>query len=125
MTPQLNSPTIVFALIKAKEQTEKKINFETAVEESIDEALTTLGEDVKKAVYRYLERKCNIKKEQIPIMVVDFTLAVESIFGDAAKLVELKIIEKLQDKFKGFIYKPKSKEIFFVEYLLALEEYLN
>ena len=100
-------------------------SFEIAVTESIDEVFTTLGENVKQAMYSYLKNRYNMRKEQIPSMIEDFTNAIESIFGDAAKLVELKIIEKLQGKVKGFTYKSKSKEMFFAEYITALQRHLN
>ena len=58
-------------------------------------------------------------------MIEGFTDAIESIFGDAAKLVELKIMEKLQSKVKGFAYKSKRKEVFFAEYLAALQRHLD
>lgn len=105
MSQQLTSLTATFDLRGEKEPL--KVSFETAVTESIDEVFTTLGENVKQAVYSYLENKYGIRKEQIPSMIEVFTNAIESIFGDAAKLVELKIIEKLQSKVKGFAYKSK------------------
>jgi hypothetical protein len=101
------------------------ISFEMVVMESIDEVFSTLGENVKQAMYSYLENNYGMKKDQIPSMIDDFTTAVESLFGDAAKLVELKIIEKVQGRVKGFVYKSNSKEIFFVEYLSALQKQLN
>lgn len=123
MTPQLTNLTIPFDLMGEKEPL--KINFERAVTESIDEVFSTLGENVKQAVYSYLENKYGIRKEQIPSMIEGFTDAIESIFGDATKLVELKIIEKLKGKVKGFAYKSKTKEIFFAEYLTALQKHLD
>jgi hypothetical protein len=101
------------------------ISFEMAVTESIDEVFSTLGENVKQAMYSYLENNYGMREDQIPSMIDEFTTAVESLFGVAAKLVELKIIEKVQGKVKGFAYKSKSKEIFFVEYLSALKRHLN
>ena len=102
-----------------------KINFETAVTEAIDEVFTNLGENVKRAVYIYLENNYGIKKEQIPGKIEGFSEAIESIFGDSANLVELKIIKTLQRKVKGFAYKSKSKESFFSEYLMALHRHLD
>ena len=122
MSQQLTSLTATFDLRGEKEPL--KVSFETAVTESIDEVFTTLEENVKQAVYSYLENKYGIRKEQIPSMIEGFTDAIESIFGDAAKLVELKIIEKLQSKVKGFAYKSKRKETFFAEYLAALQRHL-
>ena len=101
------------------------ISFEKAVTESIDEVLSTLGENVKQAVYSYLENRYRMRKDQIPSMIEEFTDAIESLFGDAANLVKLQIIEKVQGKMKGFCYKSKSKEIFLVEYLSALQKHLD
>jgi len=123
MTQQLTILTSTFDLSDIKEQT--KENFETALIESIDEVFTTFGESVKQGVYSYLENKHGIRKQQIPRMIEGFTDALESIFGEAAKLVELKIIEKLQGKVKGFAYKTKRKEIFFAEYLAELQRHIE
>ncbi len=124
MSPlQRTDLTIPFNLMGEKEPL--KVNFETAVTEAIDEVFTTLGVNVKQAVYSYLENKHGIRKQQIPNTIEDFTNAIEALFGDAAKLVELKIIEKLQGKVPGFAYKSKRKEMFFAEYLAALQRHLN
>lgn len=123
MSQQLTNLTIPFDLMGKKETL--KINFETAVTEAIDEVFTTLGENVKQAMYSYLENKYGIGKEEIPSMVKGFTNAVESIFGDSARLVELKIMEKLQGKAKGFKYKSKRNEMLFAEYLAELQKYLD
>ena len=123
MTQQLISLTAIIDLMDKKESV--KVNFETAVTEAIDEVFTSLGENVKRVVYIFLENNYCIKKEQIPRKIEGFAAAIESIFGDAAKLVELKIMEKLQSKVKGFNYKSSSKEIFFSEYLAELKNYLD
>ncbi len=122
MAQQLTSIT-TFVLNGEKEPL--KINFETTLIDAIDEVFTSLGENVKKAIYSYLENKHGIRKEQIPRMIESFTLAVETIFGEAAKLLELKIIEKIQNKVKSFTYKSKSKEVFFVEYIVAVQTHLD
>ncbi len=123
MSQQLPKLTVTVDLAAEKEPL--KVSFEKVVTESIDEVFSALGEKVKQAVYSYIENKGGISKEQIPSMIEGFTDAIESIFGDAAKLVELKIIQKLQSKVKGFAYKPKNKDISFVEYLTALQQHLD
>jgi len=120
MTQQLTELTTICEL-RAIEP--KAITFEEALAEAIDEVFQSLGEDVKQSMYRYLENNYGIRKLQIPTMIESFTGAVESIFGCAAKLVELKIIEKLQSKAQGFMYKPKNSEILFTEYLNDLQKY--
>ena len=123
MTQQETNPTSIIELNYESEQT--KTNFETAVTESVDQVFASLGENVKNAVYKYVETKYNIRKEQIPANIEDFTVALESIFGDAAKLVELKIMRTLQGKVGDFIFRSKNKDMLFVEYLAALQKHLD
>jgi hypothetical protein len=123
MTPQLTNHTVLLDLTAEKEPS--KTNFEAALTRAIDEVFSALGENVKQATFRYVENKYAIKKEQIPRQIEGFTAALESIFGEAAWLVELRIMEKLQGKAEGFSYKSKCKEIFFVDYLTALKLYMD
>jgi hypothetical protein len=120
MTQQLSEPTFTFDLEVQKE----KENFEKILTESIDEVFTTLGKNVKQAIYSYLE-KAGIRKEQISSKIEVFTDAIESIFGNAAILIELKIIERLQHKANGFEYKSKMQGLIFADYLAALQIHLN
>jgi hypothetical protein len=120
MTQQLTELTTICELCEIEPKT---ITFEEALAEAIDEVFESLGEDVKQSMYRYLENNYSIRKLQIPTMIENFTGAVESIFGCAAKLVELKIIERLQSKARGFIYKPKNTEFLFTDYLNDLQKY--
>ncbi len=123
MSQQQIISTPIINITEEKEKSE--LSFEGAVTESIDEVFTSFGENVKQAMYNYFENKYGMGKQQIPSMIEDFANAIESIFGDSSKLVELKIIEKLQSKIKGFTYKSKSAEMFFTEYLAALQKYLD
>lgn len=113
------------ALCELGEKEALTITFEAALMEAIDEVFQSLGEDVEQSIYRYLENNYGITKAQIPVMIDDFTNAVESIFGVAGKLVELKIMKRLQSKVQGFAYKPKNKEVLFADYLSSLHEYLD
>ena len=122
MAQQLSGLT---ALLELGEKEPLTITFEAALTEAIDEVFQGLGEDVKQSIYRYLENNYGIRKLQIPVMIEDFADAVESIFGEAAKLVELKIMEKLQGKVTDFAYKPKNREILFTEYLNDLKRYID
>ena len=119
MNQQLNQLIVNFDFAEKK----TALNFEAALSESIDEVFTSFGEDVKQAVYGYLQCNVGVGKEQIPGYIEEFVGAVELFFGDAALLVELKIIESLRCKVKSFAYKPKSKDLFFVDYLAALQKH--
>ena len=122
MTQQLTELTAICEICANEPIT---ITFEGVLTEAIDEVFQSLGGEVKQSIYRYLENNYGITKVQIPMMIESFTGAIESIFGCAAKLVELKIIENLQGKVHNFTYKPKNKEILFTEYLTDMQKYVD
>jgi hypothetical protein len=79
-------------------QREKK--FEQVLSQSIDEALSVLGESVKKSVYFHLEHKFMIARRDIPNNVNDFSDALELLFGMGAWHLETLIMMKLHEKVK-------------------------
>lgn len=72
--------------------------FESILLESIDEAFSTLGENVKKVIYFHLTEKFMITKQEIPSKIDDFSDALEKIFGLGARKLEILIITKLHNK---------------------------
>lgn len=69
--------------------------------ESIDEALSVLGEKAKKSIYYHLDNEFLIPKRDIPRRVNDFSSAIEQIFGEAAQYIEILIMKCLHKKVKG------------------------
>ena len=69
--------------------------------DSIDEALSTLGQNVKVSIYFHLETKFSVPKQDIPDRIDDFTNALEQIFGQAARQLEILIIKHLHQKING------------------------
>jgi hypothetical protein len=102
-----------------------KTKFETAVTEAIDESLSVLGENIKQAIYRQLENKYSIRKEEIPFKIEAFTNTIEFLFGQGAKVIEIGIIEKLHGKIEGFVHKAQKRELFFTDYIADLRSYLE
>jgi hypothetical protein len=102
-----------------------KTKFETAVTEAIDESLSVLGENIKQAIYRQLENKYSIRKEEIPLKIEAFTNTIEFLFGQGAKVIEIGIIEKLHGKIEGFVHKAQKRELFFIDYVADLRSYLE
>jgi len=102
-----------------------KTDFETAVTEAIDDILSSFGNMVKQAIYRQLENRYGIKKEEIPFKIEDFADAIEQTFGSVAKLIEIKIIERLHAKYRDFFYVPNKEELDFVEFVSNLQHYLE
>jgi hypothetical protein len=110
-------------LLLANEPLETK--FETAVTEAIDDSLSALGATNKQTIYRHLENRYGIKKEEIPFKIADFANAVEETFGSVAKVIEVKIIEKLHAKNKDFHYVTKKDELNFTEFISCFQRFLE
>ncbi len=83
-----------------KKKTNSK-KFDQIFLESIDEALSALGEKAKNAIYHHLKQDFSIPKQDIPSRVNDFSTAIEQIFGEGAQHIEILIMKCLQKKVKG------------------------
>jgi hypothetical protein len=80
---------------------DKKYNskkFEEVLQDSIDEAFSSLGEAVRASIYFHLEHKFLITKQDIPWRIKDFSDALERIFGLGARHLELLIMKNLYEK---------------------------
>ena len=76
---------------------------------AIDEALSSLGENVAASIYFHVEKTFGIKRLEIPQRVKDFSAALEKIFGLGARTIEILCMKKFHEKI-GFIYKwPEHK----------------
>ena len=94
--------------------------FNKLVLEAVDEALSSLGESAKQAIYSYMMKTCKIKRSEIPSKIEDVTHALEQIFGDGARLIEIQIMKALYQKVgDAFVYSPKKDELTFVKYVEA------
>jgi hypothetical protein len=67
--------------------------FQEALLKAVDEGLLVLGASVKQAVYYYIERYYNIKREEIPFKPKEFHEALENIFGFGAKVLEKLVVK--------------------------------
>ena len=72
--------------------------FSAILQESIDEALLTLGENAKTSIYFHLATKFAITKRDIPDRIDDFSEALEQIFGLATRQLEILIMKYLNEK---------------------------
>lgn len=61
---------------------------------SIDEALSVLGDSAREAVYFYLESDHDLAKEMIPIRAQVFEDAMEMMFKDGAKMILRLVVKK-------------------------------
>ncbi len=66
--------------------------------EAVDEGFLALGEVIKPAIYQYVERNCQVKREEIPGKLEAFHKCLEGVMGAAAKVIEKLIARKLYTK---------------------------
>jgi hypothetical protein len=78
-----------------------KMDFNSLLLEALDEAFSSLGETSKKAIYYQLEIAFNIKTMEIPNKIDEFSRALERLFGEGAKFLEILVMKSLYAKIKG------------------------
>src|SRR3990170_6253782 len=101
----------------------KTKDFSRILVESIDEALSALGEDVKVSVCFHLENKFGIKKHEIPQNINGFSGALERIFGlVGARYLEIMFMKNLYSKI-GIVCQWDSPEWIVPE--VTFQEYIN
>ena len=71
------------------------MSFEELLLEAINEGLSLLGESGKQVLYFHLEKNFKINKQDIPNRIEEFTDAIETIFGNGAKILEIQIMKCL------------------------------
>ena len=95
-------------------------DFEEILLEAVDEALSSLGDSPKQAIYFYLEKTFKIKKVEIPNKIDEFANAIENLFGQGAKHLEIQIMKRLYKKVgHNFEYFPEKDDLLFTEYIEA------
>ncbi len=105
-----------------KSELEKTMSFEQLLSEAIDEGLALLGESPKEEIYSYIERTFKINRNDIPYRIEEFTNALERIFGNGAKILEIQIMKCLFKKV-GYTFKhyPRPMNLEFIEYIAAVK----
>ncbi|MCX8177963.1 MAG: hypothetical protein N3F10_06700 [Candidatus Bathyarchaeota archaeon] len=93
--------------------------FDELLIEAVDEALSSLGESVKQAIYFHLQNQFHLSKDEIPRRIRDFANGIEAMFGPGARFIEILIMKKLYNKVGGFIEWDEHKEFTFAEYVEA------
>ncbi|HEY4674714.1 MAG TPA: hypothetical protein VIH48_01525 [Candidatus Bathyarchaeia archaeon] len=96
--------------------------FDKLLLEAVDDALSSLGDSVKQAIYFHLEGKFKITKNEIPNRLEDFDDGIEKIFGLGAKFLEILIMRKLYERLGQPLDWNENKDFSFVGYVVAARE---
>jgi hypothetical protein len=110
---------------RENEKTRCDIDYESAIMDIVDESLSSFGNSFRQVIYFQLENTFHIKKQEIPFRIHEFAAAIEELFGVGAKLIEIRIVKALHDRFEGFIYFPEMENLVFAEYVEGLRCFLR
>jgi hypothetical protein len=97
--------------------------FEQLVNEAIDNVLSSLGTVCKQAIYDCLGEKYKLKKNDFANHVLEFSEALEQIFGDAATLLEIEMMRRLCQKVPQFRHSQEGM-LTFPDYVNALSRFI-
>jgi hypothetical protein len=73
--------------------------FSQALLIAIEEGLSSLGNSPRDAIFYHLENSFQLKKEDIPMNLVEFKEALEGIFGPGTVYIEKLITRRLCENF--------------------------
>jgi hypothetical protein len=93
--------------IEISEDKTSQEKFDQLLIEAIDEALSSLGEPVKNAVYQHLQNDFSIEKDKIPSQIEEFSNIIHKIFGLGASRLEIKFMKNLNSKLEIDIKMPE------------------
>lgn len=96
-------------------------DFEKLLLLAVDQALSSLGESSKQAIYFYLDKNFSIEKQEIPNKIEPFKEALEEVFGVGASFLEVLIMKRLYETIGGNFQWKESEEFTFSEYVAVAE----
>ena len=81
--------------------------FHDVLLEAVDEGLLALGESVRQAIYRHMDRRYSIRREDLPEKAGEFAEALRDMLGAASEVLLKYMARRLYAKLKlGYEEKP-------------------
>jgi len=99
----------------------KTRDFDELLLEAIDEALSSLGESVKQAIYFHIQNKF-VTRNDIPTRIQDFQGGLEKIFGAGAQFIEILIMKNLHAKIGITLTIETDNPLEFINYVNAAKQ---
>jgi hypothetical protein len=115
--------TLSFETTSSVDKKPSRIVFEQLINETIENVFSSLGIVCRQAIYDCLEKKYCLKKSDLADHAVEFSEALEQIFGHAAALLEIRMIRKLCRKVPQFKHRPEGT-LTFPDYVNALSRFI-
>jgi len=116
--------TLSFEITSSVDKDSSRLVFEQLINETIDNVFSSLGTVCKQAIYCYLEKKYELKKNDVADHIMEFSEALEQIFGGAAALLEIQIMRELCRKVPQFKHWSEGM-LTFPDYVNALSCFIH
>lgn len=91
-------PTPAPAPTATSTPTTNESDFDSVLFQSIDEAMGVLGDAGKQAIYLYLDKSFQLKKEDLAKRIDDFSVSLEKMFGIGANFIYDLILKIVSQK---------------------------
>jgi hypothetical protein len=116
--------TLSFETTSSVDKKLSRLVFEQLVNETIDDVFSSLGTVCKQAVYDYLEKEYELKKSDVADHMIEFSEALEEMFGGAAALLEIQMMRRFCRKVPQFRHRPEGT-LTFPDYVNALSHFID
>jgi hypothetical protein len=123
MDSNTNSIIHVIHVKKHKTKPTDGAAFDAILLEAVDEIFESFGSACKETIYFHLKNTFNIKKQDIPHRIQEFSDVLKQLLGEGAKIIELRMIETLHRKAPNFVYNPSMGELVFADYVEGLRRF--
>ena len=121
----MNQETKNFPIIQIDLDDNNSSKFDQTIIEAVDLTFSKLGVRVKEAFYSSLATEYKLSKEKIPVMINEFAVALEKIFGSSALLLEIDVMKTVRKKIPEFKFEAENSELTFVSYLKSLQSFME
>ena len=106
-------------------QVQTCVQFDKLLLSNIDKVFNLLGPECKQKIYQHLHKNCNIEKEEIPRRIDEFSDALETIFGNSTRILEINIMKMLHQSTTKIEYIEMNLDLTFSEYVKKLRRKLE
>jgi len=115
---------LFFETTSSVDKKPSRLVFEQLVNETIDDVFSSLGTVCRQAIYDYLEKEYELKGNDIADHMMEFSEALERIFGNAAALLEIQMMRKLRRRVPQFKHRSE-RALTFPDYVNALSHFIS
>jgi len=120
MRQQLTQQTIFEVNLGTEDERLQNSSFDELLSNAIESAFSVMGEDAKRTFYCCIEKEFHVGKATAASNLETFAGALEKIFGEASRLVEIYIMKELSRNVPNFRYDLECGELCFLDYVKAL-----